>query len=304
MDEKTIREKLRTFITHELIRDPHFQRGFLLLDPQPGRRVVYGEITEASATARPVWDLAQWSSRFRLAATRAARDTEGLLCFSNIAKQVIIGTPGGGADLALGVNAGVEYGQRARQSPAQPWVHLLVQQEIENPPSLSGMTACRFELQARLTQARLHRTEDYSPGLHAAQFLVYLTVCNRSTDAPAAGRCFWFGIPIYDDRHRVVPQYQARDFGDTDMFISTQSSSEFTRQSTHDGEWVTFERDLLPLIRAALEEAWRRGFLTGSREFGDYSLSGIFIGWEVPGLFDVEMQIRNLSLRALAAAPR
>jgi hypothetical protein len=31
----------------------------------------------------------------------------------------------------------------------------------------------------------------------------------------------------------------------------------------------------------------------------DYRLTGIFIGWEVPGVFDVELQIRNLRLATL-----
>ena len=70
------------------------------------------------------------------------------------------------------------------------------------------------------------------------------------------------------------------------------------RRAAFDGEWGTFDKDLLPLMREALETAWKRGFLTGSHEMKDYFLPGIFIGWEVPGIFDVEMQVRNLSLTA------
>ena len=46
----------------ELVRDPHFQSGFYLLEPKPGKRVVYGE-SAGLAPGKPVWDLAQWSSK-------------------------------------------------------------------------------------------------------------------------------------------------------------------------------------------------------------------------------------------------
>ncbi len=50
----------------ELIRDPHFQNGFFLLEPTPGKRVVYGELV-GPQPGKPAWDLAQWSSRSALA---------------------------------------------------------------------------------------------------------------------------------------------------------------------------------------------------------------------------------------------
>src|SRR5512135_827906 len=49
----------------ELIRDPHFQQGFHLLDPKPGKRVVYGRLPGRSP-GETQWDLAQWSSRHPL----------------------------------------------------------------------------------------------------------------------------------------------------------------------------------------------------------------------------------------------
>jgi hypothetical protein len=58
----------------------------------------------------------------------------------------------------------------------------------------------------------------------------------------------------------------------------------------------------LPLMREGLNAGWKAGFMSGSRELGDYRLAGIFIGWEVPGNFDVELQLRNLSLRATPQA--
>lgn len=281
----------------ELIRDPHFQNGFYLLEPKPGQRIVYAQVTEPNA-AGVIWDLAQWSSRFPLRTNDQLRMSGGIV-WSNAAKRVVAGQPGTSkADLSLAVNAGVEY-PRARQSIAEPWVHLLVQQDLANPPALAELSACRFHLEARLNHSRLVSTNDYSPAIHAAQFLVYLTVANRNPKAAGYQECFWFGIPVYDNRERLVSAYEAQDFGDTKLFICTPATENFTRQSLHDGGWVIYERDLLPLLRQGLEHAHAKGFIKGSTDLADYRPLGIFIGWEVPGRFDVEVQVRNLSLRAI-----
>jgi hypothetical protein len=50
-------------------------------------------------------------------------------------------------------------------------------------------------------------------------------------------------------------------------------------------------------MHEGLEHAWAKGFIKGSKDLTDYQPLGIFIGWEVPGMFDVDLQIRNLSLR-------
>jgi len=281
----------------ELVRDPHFQRGFYLLEPKPGKRLVYGEL-DGLAPGKPVWDLAQWSSKVPLQPGNCAISPR-TLTLTNSAKQVVVGEPGNDvADLSLAVNAGAEY-PRARKSANEPWVHLLVQEDFENPPALAELGACKFHLEARLKRSRLVNTNDYSPSLHAAQYFVYFTVANHNPKAAGCGECFWFGIPIYDNRQRVAPAYEAQDFGETKLFIFTPASDRFTGKSTHDGGWVTFEQDLLPLIRLGLEHARDKGFIKGSQDLADYRPLGIFIGWEVPGMFDVDLQIRNLSLKAI-----
>lgn len=78
----------------ELIDDPHFQNGFLLLEPKPGERIIYGEATEAAAAAKPVWDLWQRGSRHPLAAAVKKRLSNGTLCFTNAAKRVCVAQPG------------------------------------------------------------------------------------------------------------------------------------------------------------------------------------------------------------------
>ena len=279
----------------ELIRDPHFRAGFRLIEPPPGRRVEYGRLAGA-ASGDPVWDLDQWSSRFPLAAEPPATPEGGVRRWANRAKSVTVGEPGtAAADLALAVNASVEYAGRARKT-GEPWVHLLVEQSFADPPSLTELSLARLRLQARLLRSEFHRTEDYSPGLHAAQFQMFLMLQNRNRQSPGLGKLVWFGIPIFDDRSRFPKAFQEQDTGGTAMFIFTPGGEVFADRSAHDREWIGVDKELRPLFLEALATAWQRGFLRESRDLADYRVTGMNLGWEVPGLFDVSMQVRNLSL--------
>lgn len=280
----------------ELIQDNHFQRGFTLWEPKPGRHVRYGELSTGAPP--PVWGLSQWSSRFPIAENARER-VDGLLVWSNSAKVIRLGA---GLELSLGANSGVEYGPRARVA-ADPWVHLLVDQEFAPTAPLAELKSARLHVEARLLRSRnLHR-DDYSPGTHAAQFQIFLTVQNRNRQSRGHGDLLWFGIPIYDNRHRFPEEFKAQDFGGTAKFIFTPGGQSFTRQSTHDGQWVVIDQDVLPLMREALALAWRRGFLKDSKAIEDYQIGGMNMGWELPGSFDVEMQVRNLSLKVADKDP-
>ncbi len=281
----------------EIIRDPHFQHGFILLAAEPGKRVPYGSLEGLAGDAQPVWDMAQWSSKFPLAVGSPERLADGAIRYANTAKSVVVATPGSpDADICLAVNASVEYGTRARKS-GEPWVHLLLQQDIENPPALTEIDAAKFHIEARLVDANKVETPDYSPGLHAAQFQVFFSVQNRNRQSAGYGKYLWFGIPLYDDRHEFPLAHKTKDTGGTNMFIFTPSGETYASQSAHGKEWMTVDKDLLPLMREGLELAWTRGFLTESQSLADYRIAGMNMGWEVPGIFDVRLQVRNLSLK-------
>lgn len=281
----------------EVIRDNSFRRGFILWEPKPGKHIKYGELRGQETNATPIWGLSQWSSRFPIQAI-VEQSTDGSLVFSNAAKSITLQPRE--ADLAFAVNSAVESGPETRKA-GEPWVHLLVEQEFEKPPFLHTLAAAKFHLEARLLRAtNLHRG-DYDPGLHAAQFQVFFTVQNRNRLSAAYGDFLWFGIPVYDNRHRHPPEFKSKDFGGTEKFIFTPAAVTFTAASAHDGNWVVIDRDLLPLMREALEMAWAKGFLSGSKNIADYAIGGMNMGWELPGMFEVALETRKLSLIAVEA---
>lgn len=275
----------------ELIKDSRFRDGFILWETRPGQHVRYGELKGLSTNLTPAWGLSQWSSKFPLAVDSALRTLDSLVC-SNAAKGIAIRA---GSGFSMAANSSLEYGPRARVA-ADPWVHLLVEQEFERPAPLAGLASATLHLQARLLRSRNLHKGDYAPGVHAAQFQIFFTVQNRNRRSAGYGDLLWFGVPIYDNRHRFPPEFKAQDFGGTAKFIFTPAGRTFTSQSAHDFKWIVIDQDLLPLMREALETAWQRGFLKGSHAMADYYIGGMNMGWELPGTFDVEMQVRDLSL--------
>ncbi len=280
--------------TAELLRDPSFRQGFVLLRPEPGRKVECG-VVPGPAGGAPVWHLAQWSSRHPFdTSTAVVRAEGGAVRLANAARAVAFGGEDG--ILSLAVHASAEYGDRPR-AKGEPWVHLLVEQPIAALPRLGGLASLRLHVEARRVRALLVREAGYDPRVHAAQFQIFLSVQNREKGSPGFGDYLWFGIPVYDNRHRTHRTYAAPDSG-TGKFIYTAASENFTRDSTHDDGWVTFDGELLPLIREGLSTARARGFLKESADESLFRIAALNMGWEVPGTFDVDMEIRRFSLRA------
>lgn len=281
----------------ELLRDPHFQSGFVLLEPLPGRRIESCVLAGVDRTGKPVWDLAQWSSKHPVLPAQPEVLSSGAVRYANAGKSVVIGPPSTEqADLTLAINASQEY-VHPREA-GEPWVHLMAQQSLHDPPTVAELSALRLHIESRLNCSRLAVEEGYSPDRHAAQFQIFLTIRNDNADSAGFGQYLWFGVPLYDNRERLVSSHKAQDTGGTKMFIFTLATEKLTRNSAHDGQWVTIDADLLPHIREGLEYASSRGFLAESANDDDYRIDGAYVAWEVPGIFDVEMQVRNFSLKA------
>jgi hypothetical protein len=280
----------------ELVGDPHFTLGFKVQDPTPGKVVVTGALQPPSIKDPPVWSLAQWTSRHTIAGAEPKTLPSGAVEWSNAAKTIRIGPAGTeDADLTLAVNTSAEYLQiRTRKDP---WVHLLVQQRFAQRPAVSALTSLWVRVSVRLRRSELTDAAGYNPRVHAAQFVLYLTAQNLNRASKGYGDFLYFGVPLYDNRHpEGTPRFMAPD--QSGKFIFNLGSSEFLAKTPHSGDWVSVNRDVLPLILEGLKTAWERGFLLDSKDLSDYRIAGMNMGWEVPGPFDVTMQVRDFSVRA------
>ncbi|NLN89127.1 MAG: hypothetical protein GX134_03085 [candidate division WS1 bacterium] len=275
-----------------LIQDPTYDRGFLLYDPQPGRHVVRGHLPPGATD--PVWGLAQWSSRTPLEEGDVVEVPDGYGAAN--AGRSAIARPRE-RYLRLELNGSLEYVERARRH-GEPWSHLLAEQRLAPHPMLSNLAALPFRLTARVAKCEKRNTEDYDPGVHAAQYQWFVTVQNLREGSPGYGDYYWFGIQLFDDRNPVPPAGCHVDLG-TSKLIYAPGGDTYASESTHGGGPVTFEGDLLPEVLVGLERAWAQGLLGDSQDLADYRLGGMNIGWEVPGVFDAAVELWDLELLAV-----
>jgi len=301
-DEQMPRRRRRTI---QLIRDPNFQQGFRLVAPELDKnrkRLILGNLLWRNDQKKPIWHLVQWHSKHPLAPDTARKLPSGAFCFTNKAKRVIVGPPGcEDAHLVLGIDSRPEYKGKARQK-GQPWPHLLVEQPLRDLcPFFNQIQRLQFHVEARLRHAERFETSQYTTKLHCAQFSIVLIVQNRNVKSPGFGDFLWFQIPVYDDRWDIPPRYVAQDYADPSAKLIYRAAGRvYTNQSLHDHKWVTIEKDnLLPLIQDALSTAWERGYLKDSHNIADYKLSSINLGWEITGINNVELQLRDLRLTAV-----
>ncbi len=295
----------------ELIADPHFQRGFAVLDPTPGALVVQGNLQWDTSAGPPVWQLGQWSSQSTIFGVSPTLQPSGARAYVNADKQIIAG--GGAAapesDLILTINGQNEYGGAFRGA-SDPWPHLLVQQSISEPgghlgssaPSIADMSSLNFQMDARLLYDNRITTGGYDPSIHASQYNMFYTVQNLNTASAGFGDFLWFGTALYDDRVDVTGAFSFVD-GFSQKLIYSVGIQPFTSERIADGNWMTIGGDLLPHMKAGLEEAWSRGLLLDSQDFADYKIGGMNMGWEMPGLNDASLQIRNFSVTATVGVP-
>jgi hypothetical protein len=289
----------------QMIDDPHFQTGVTVLHPTTG--VVQGPLQYTTANGTPRWQLAQWNSKQSIyGATPSALG--GATQWQNSYKSVVEGpTSAPSADLRLGVNSINEYGNKYR-SVNDPWPALLVQQSISEPggwrsstaPSLARMTQASLSLEVQLTKADNRYTTGYNASIHASQFPLYFTVQNLNPASSGYGRYLWFGIGIYDDRYTVTDSFQLMDAGTGSLIYSIGLSDLGKAQGPQLGQWLSISADILPLMKNALTYAWAHGILTESQDYADYKIGAMNIGWEVTGLADVNMQVRDLDLTVTA----
>lgn len=286
--------------TIQLIRDPHFQRGFWCLEPrhplEGGRIFREGKLQLTVAQGEPVWELVQWYSKGSIAKLEPLPTNAGGKIWESNFKTFVLNPPGTDVgELTLSINSINEFQGNVRKDEA-PWPHLLIQQPFADPtsderrniPNVSQIRAVNFHVELRLETA-----EHQAP---ASQFVMYFTVANVNPQSPGHGDMMWFGVLFYDDRYPLPTPYMIDGDRDHAKFIYNTGISPFTSEGLKVGEWKSIKVDLNKSLQDAFQQAWKRGYLTQSKTLDDYQLTGMNFGWETPGLSHVSMQIKNLSL--------
>ncbi|MEQ4206735.1 hypothetical protein [Actinopolymorpha sp. B9G3] len=218
--------------------------------------------------------------------------------YESAAKRLIRCHDGG---LWLEAMASAEY-DRPRQ-PGEPWPHLLVEQVWGAAGvRLVDLAKLQFGLTARVDHVvNCMSPAEYDPGLHAAQVTAYFTLQNRNESSPDYGNLVWFGVPVVDNRYDIPPAHYAEDAGHTgptNQFIAVMPGSEFWDRSIKDGRWHSIRTDLLPFLHHAFSVAQQGGYLPRTR-VEELRITTFNFGWELPGAFDVALQVKPLTAVAV-----
>lgn len=273
----------------------------------------YGKDLETT----PEWKLAQWSTRYSFNDadhTSFFDHGSGVYEYVNTTKRVKIDTNTGEFELGLDGSKCYVYGDRAN---GQEWPHLLIERDIdinsENPTltKISDKEKVVVTLDSKLNYFKDNMGENANPGLHSAMMMVYLYVANYDEVHKCFTDMLWFGVMIFDNRWAYIPQM---DFGDvnskdsaTGKYIYNLPSDAFLSDDNNfwengqivqgeDSKWVRTEIDVLPYVEIALKRAKMNGYMR-SAKYENLYVNGMYVGYELPGTYDIDMSFRNLDIK-------
>lgn len=285
-----------------LFADNNFEKGLYLKGDISGTPSAGESLYPfGGAGQKPVWELAEWASKYLLHQSEMV-DNNGTKTYENKGKLVTFKREGNTTHIRMDVKASAEY-DHPRKS-GEGWPHLLLEQQFAKMPFIKDVDQLLLNFEGRLVQCISKMPEgSFDPGLHSAQFQVFIVVQNGNTNSPKYGDYLWFGVPFYDYRHRVQSLYAAQDVGKGDAtgkFIYSLGNADYMQGSFHDGKWIKIDKDLKPFILNAVNTAKERGYLVGTA-LDEVRVVGMNLGWEVPGIFDAGFEFKGFDLKYIPA---
>lgn len=296
-------EKTGRFDTIEIIRDPTFKNGIGLQGTNSAEPSVHEILRPfGSSASSPSWMLAQWASKYDLSGSPRQKESNGSITYSNESKKItLLAIDDSTTIFNMEVFASKEY--IAPRKPGQNWPGLLLAQQFDHQLHLISINALWLKMDARLMYASNKMGNAYNPSIHTAQFTVFLTIQNKNSSSSDYGDFFWFGLPLYDYRHKNISHAESKDFDvkggfGSGKFIYDVAGNKIYTGSFHDRKWKHVNVDIYPLITKAFKTAKEKGYLQGSN-FNDMVISSMNLGWEMPGTFDAGFQFKHLYLIAI-----
>lgn len=292
----------------ELLTDPHFETGFHLLgiNPVTDQRNYFRFLNyngKAKTSDRVIWQMAQWWTPYDV------KDAE----FESIKSKFIYKTPSRIIEnepsnqgyMRMDLYGSKEYKGKTRQSQAEPWAHLLIEQDFESSVSIESLDALEVSLTFSIEEVVDKNGDCYDPSLHAAQFLWYLVIADKSNPEQQSygsyENFFWFGIPIFDSRFPTIKSSMHVDqggIGTTGRLIYSMNNESYIGEKIEMNKVYSFTIDILPDVIKAKNYALEKGYLV-NHENPDYQIGYMNFGWELPGAFDVKSWIKNISIKAI-----
>ncbi len=289
----------------ELLDDTSFKNGFGLkgVSTTMGGKV-FRHLTTDNLDVSYNWNMAQWWTKYDFQYANY-NVVDGVHVYSNESRTVKVDTAN--KSLYMQLAASKEY-DRPRKN-GENWPHILIEQTSSNIQRVANASKVIVSIDFTIISCEMKMSSsEYSPNDHAAQFLWYFTLTNLlpdgyvDTDLGKHGDYFWFGIPLFDSRYpNGVDEYKHVDsgfVGATNKLIYSLSNKTYLNNPIEFGKEYHIEIDILPYLKEAFIYGVTNGALSNC-QWGNMYLGYMNLGWELPGTFDVESEIKNISCKVI-----
>ena len=294
-----------------LLKDPFFKRGFNIrgLTPEADRKEKWAQV-KFGQTENPCWNYGQWAAKYDLANPEEGALTEiskGVFELKTLTNQLLVDT--NNRELVFTCITTNNY--QHHRTGSDPWQHLLVETDFTNVyqpddfTMLKRLDSLKISGKVKLLNFEDHMGEAFDPEVHAAQFLLYLTIHNANRSSKGFGEMIWFGVNFFDNRHEWSEYNAMFDVGTQCLMVSIGNRPVYPGGKSffeggriifgEDSPEYPFEIEALPMIKNAYYTAREEGYFQNT-EIDDLCVSGMNLGWEMPGTYNASMKMRDFDI--------
>jgi len=295
----------------EVLQDPTFQNGFRALglsvsDGGMERKTVFNPL---NTNKRQYWDLASWNSRYAFGDVQYTTQQDlgnGVYKYINPTKEFTVDTKN--AVLTFTGIATACYDEH--RTGSEPWLHLTIGQSSRTADTrIAELERLDITLSNRLLAFEDHMGDAFKINNHTAQFSLNLMVRNIDTASPDYNQFIWLCIHLFDNRWEWCEPGTMLDVGTQSLMVFTGNRVLYKENKQNncwkngrinaslDAKWSHFSWDALPTICNALIKAQKDGYLLHT-SLEQLAVTGLNIGWEIPGTYNATMQIKDFSILA------
>ncbi len=302
----------------ELLGDLNFSKGFAVTlfhaNSSNGNLAGYLDYDGNKADGDNIWRMAQWGCTKDMVTEGVFERNGSVITYNDGGKFLQVDSSKTGA-ITLGIKGSEEYTKdedgniRERTDGTENWPHILIEQSVN--ADTSGCEHLYMEVNYKVTKCESLVDRELYPlntNLNAAQFQWFITLTDMNPDSVSYGNSMWFGFSMFDTRALGgtpdgFASYDGGKEDSTGLFIYMLSLKSVSGQQPGAvniptaivGKDVSVKVDILPYINQALKIARQNGAMMGASA-DKLAIGSTNIGWELPGNYDVEVEISYLNM--------
>jgi hypothetical protein len=282
-----------TTVPRSVIHDPTYQSGFSVRTPESVLSYTTSNLYPFgnNNNSKPDWSSGQWGSQYPFSSTTPKTVlANGAVEYKTPGKRVVLGP---GNYVLLGLNS-IDWGSHIQRlgtpSSVKGFLSLDPEQHRQDDIPISQLESVQYKMSFRLVKA-----ETGGPGSGGAHAQANLRLVNNNPSSPGYKEWVYFIIKLYDNRYRTIPYQLKKDGGTGALLYRLPSSDFYGNKSAWDKQWITIDKDILPMFAKAIQTGYSKRYLK-SNDLGDYVPRFTGVHWEMSALKNVEMEFKDFDM--------